>query len=430
MESPSLPASFCGRPRPFLVQGPSLWPGVSFSSIHQDHGEHAKTEGNHCSSLSGRSSAEGSVSGNIVLSGADHNGVFGSPWVDPKCSKILPYPSSAHALSGFTVRHSVTESLSTSGQDQRPPAQNQGSVGLSSGVHAQLHEAAGDYGVSVRGGPVRTVPFPFSPAAGPSEVVGVSQSARQADHPPVETDSAFSDVVVVHKNLDKGQSLQSGLWTLVTTDASLLGWGGVMGSLRFRGLWSSQEAVLPISVLELRAVLRTLIEAQRFLVGKPLQIQSDNAMAVAYINHQGGTRAMQETAKIMLWAESHVPRISAVYIPGVENWEADFLSRQKVDLGEWSLCKETFALLVQRWGMPEIDLMASRLNHQVPLYCARSRDPLAHASDAMTIPWRFRLVYLFPPIPFQSRVLKKLKRERVPAILVAHGLAGRVSRTF
>ncbi|CAJ0956512.1 unnamed protein product [Ranitomeya imitator] len=73
--------------------------------------------------------------------------------------------------------------------------------------------------------------------------------------------------------------------------------------------------------------------------GRPIRIQSDNATAVAYIN-QGGTRsraAMREVEYILRWAEHNHSVISAVNIPGVDNWAADFLSRQGLASGAWSL---------------------------------------------------------------------------------------------
>lgn len=51
--------------------------------------------------------------------------------------------------------------------------------------------------------------------------------------------------------------------------------------------------------------------------------------AVAYINHQGGTRscaALREANLILLWADGHIQILSAVYITGVDSWQMDFQS--------------------------------------------------------------------------------------------------------
>ncbi|XP_044151545.1 nuclear pore complex protein Nup155 [Bufo gargarizans] len=225
------------------------------------------------------------------------------------------------------------------------------------------------------------------------------------------------------RTVSLGQSFLPPSWRVITTDASLSGWGAVFESLTVQGLWSVQESSLQINVLELRAIFLALSHWTSRLRGLPIQIQTDNSTAVAYLNHQGGTRsvmALREASQILRWAEDHVPVLSAVHIPGVDNWAADFLSRQLVDPGEWSLHPEVFHQLCLRWGAPDVDLFASRLNHRLPRYVARSRDPQALAVDALVLPWsQFDLLYLFPPIPLLPRVLKRLKAARVPAILVA-----------
>lgn len=52
------------------------------------------------------------------------------------------------------------------------------------------------------------------------------------------------------------------------------------------------------------------------------------------------------------------------------NWEADDLSRQSLDPGEWSLKDDIFHEITQRWGIPEVDFMATRHNHKFPIFVA------------------------------------------------------------
>ncbi|CAJ0926024.1 unnamed protein product [Ranitomeya imitator] len=198
---------------------------------------------------------------------------------------------------------------------------------------------------------------------------------------------------------------------------------GFFRHLTVQGRWSPQESSLPINVLEIRAIFLSLRHWERILRGLPVRVQTDNATAVAYVNHQGGTRsslALAEVSKILLWAEATVPVISAVHIPGVENWAADFLSREGLAAGEWSLHPEVFHQICLRWGTPDVDLTASRINRKVPQFVSRSRDPLAVGVDALAIPWsQFELPYLFPPLPLLPKLLKKIKAEGVPVILIA-----------
>ncbi|KAM4037388.1 ELMO domain-containing protein 3 isoform 1-T2 [Anomaloglossus baeobatrachus] len=224
-------------------------------------------------------------------------------------------------------------------------------------------------------------------------------------------------------SLSQGKSFLPPTWAVVTTDASLSGWGAVFLHHRAQGTWTPIESSLQINVLEIRAVYLALKAFHRWLEGRQIRIQSDNATAVAYINHQGGTRsrqAFQEVRRILLWAEATASTISAVHIPGVENWEADFLSRQGMDAGEWSLHPDVFREICRRWGTPDVDLMASRHNNKVPAFMARSQDHRALAADALVQDWsQFRLPYVFPPLVMLPRVLRKIRSDCRRAILVA-----------
>lgn len=58
-----------------------------------------------------------------------------------------------------------------------------------------------------------------------------------------------------------------------------------------------------------------------------------------YVSHQGGTRStavVLEASHILQWVELHMPALSAVYISGVESWQAGYLGHQTLDKGECS----------------------------------------------------------------------------------------------
>ncbi|XP_077319413.1 uncharacterized protein LOC143941240 [Lithobates pipiens] len=96
---------------------------------------------------------------------------------------------------------------------------------------------------------------------------------------------------LISSNLQKGKSFLLVSWKEATTDASLLGWGAVLEEDSVQGRWSKSERALPINILEIRAVRLALDSWTLRLRDCPVRIQSDNATAVAYINHQGGTRS-------------------------------------------------------------------------------------------------------------------------------------------
>ena len=62
---------------------------------------------------------------------------------------------------------------------------------------------------------------------------------------------------------------------------------------------------------------------------------------------------------------------------------------------------------------PEIDLFASRLNRQFPIYCSFQPDPEASCIDAFTIiSWTEKKIYSFPPFSCVLRVLQKIIQDR------------------
>lgn len=57
-------------------------------------------------------------------------------------------------------------------------------------------------------------------------------------------------------------------------------------------------------------------------------------------NREGGTRSaplMEESNKLLIWAEKHTLSLTAEHISGTANLQADWLSRQQIDHAEWRL---------------------------------------------------------------------------------------------
>ena len=68
---------------------------------------------------------------------------------------------------------------------------------------------------------------------------------------------------------------------------------------------------------------------------------------------------------------------------------------------------------------PKIDLLASRLNYQVPRYVAWHPDPGAEAVDAFTLDWHSDTFFAFPPFSLLGRVVQNIEDNRAEGILVA-----------
>lgn len=227
---------------------------------------------------------------------------------------------------------------------------------------------------------------------------------------------------LVGRNLTEGKSWRLERVRVLTTDASGTGWGAHLADLSFQGKWAAGEGRKSSNYRELLAVLLGLQATKERLKSHHVQVQSDNATTVAYLNKQGGTRSaelLDLSFQIFALAEQYFLSLSAVFLRGVENIQADYLSRQTLRQGDWTLNREIFQKIVRLWGLPQIDLFSSKENRQVELFC--SLNPLDHpwAVDALAVPWRWELAYAFPPIPLIPRVLKKVREDQAELILIA-----------
>ena len=115
----------------------------------------------------------------------------------------------------------------------------------------------------------------------------------------------------------------------VLTDASRMGWRGVMDGLHVGGHWPPQEA-RHINVLELYTVKLVLHHFQSRLLGHHVLIRSDNVATCAYLSKYGGVKSPQlhkVASEILLWTYIHLNSLRASHIQGVLNVGADFMSR-------------------------------------------------------------------------------------------------------
>ena len=159
---------------------------------------------------------------------------------------------------------------------------------------------------------------------------------------------------------------------ILTTDASSEGWGAICNGESIGGRWTPSELEKHINVLELEAVLLGL---QSFFKNKreiEISVKSDNTTAISYINRMGGSKSKEclSVAKsIWNFCEDREIWVIASYIPGVDNNEADYMSRNFTDNTEWTLNPHIFDKICEKWGTPEIDMFASRVNHIIYYLC-------------------------------------------------------------
>ena len=124
---------------------------------------------------------------------------------------------------------------------------------------------------------------------------------------------------------------------LITTDASMKGWGAVHHSLETNGRWSQQESLQHINYLELKAAFLAL---KTFLTDRShvtVSLQIDNTTAIAYINNKGGTHSLQLLTlalELWDWCQARDIFVIASHIPGRDNVSADKESREFRDMSE------------------------------------------------------------------------------------------------
>ena len=110
--------------------------------------------------------------------------------------------------------------------------------------------------------------------------------------------------------------------------------------------------------------------------------------------------------------------ISAAHIPGKHNILAELASRKFQDSAECMLEPKIFDYIIHQFGRPEIDVFASRLTKQIPIYASWLPDPDLTLISAVTINWNKIFINAFPPFSIIWRMLQKFEEECKKAIVI------------
>lgn len=211
----------------------------------------------------------------------------------------------------------------------------------------------------------------------------------------------------------------------IRSDASGQGWGATDLVRSAGGRWNAEELLRAssneINYLEMLAASLGLKSLCSGLRDTNILLRLDNTTAVAYLNNMGGvkSKACNEMAlQIWEWCSIRGIWITASHLAGCENTEADALSRKFNDNIEWMLDKSVFEHIVQSYGPLDIDLFASRLNTQLPIYISWMPDPGAYAVDAFTVDWGNFRIYAFPPFCLVSKCIQKIREDEATGILI------------
>ena len=177
----------------------------------------------------------------------------------------------------------------------------------------------------------------------------------------------------------------------IFTDASLSGWGAHVEpeGLLFHGVWTEDQSLLCINVLEMKAIFLSLSRAAHKVKNSTVLVSTNNTTVVAYIRRQGGTHSTElseEAWNVLNLCLANNIQLLVKHIPGRFNTLADRMSRvDKLISTEWSLNQEIANKIFQIMDFPSIDLFATRLNHRLPLYVSPIPDQKALSIDALSM---------------------------------------------
>ena len=148
----------------------------------------------------------------------------------------------------------------------------------------------------------------------------------------------------------------------------------------------------------------------------------DNTTAVNVINHMGTSHSdpcNSLVKEIWEWCIARKIWISAAHIAGKNNLIADFESRRNQRESEWQHDKVSLGNALEILGFkPDVNLFASRINHQFPKYVSFRPDPAAFAIDAFSLDWSNLKFDAFPPFSVIPTLLSKLKYEGAMGVCV------------
>lgn len=207
----------------------------------------------------------------------------------------------------------------------------------------------------------------------------------------------------------------------IFSDASSTGWGAYCNGKEGFGYWKEHELTLHINELELKAAFLALKCFAKNVSNTGILLRIDNVTAISCINRMGSVQYEHLNIvcrDIWQWCEIRKIVIFASYINTKDNLEADHLSRKKFQDTEWQLNDIVYTQITDYFGLPDIDLFASRCNAKCDVYVTWKNDPDALAVDSFTISWKNKFFYAFPPFAMITKVMHKIIKEKAEGIVV------------
>ena len=118
--------------------------------------------------------------------------------------------------------------------------------------------------------------------------------------------------------------------------------------------------------------------------------------------------------------DHNIPDSRSQHLPGSMNSMADIESRAHPDRSGWKLAPLIFQKIHQLLGLLSVNIFASHLSAQLPLYVSWKPDPLAMGTGAFSMNWTTLpgKIYANPPWGLIGRVLSTAQSQRVQEMVL------------
>lgn len=209
---------------------------------------------------------------------------------------------------------------------------------------------------------------------------------------------------------------------LLDTDASGLGWGGVLNQVaEARGFHSTDRNGLHINCLELGAVTRTLASFRHLIAaGTVIRLRTDSMVALGVIR-AGSSRSpvlMAEMRDLFELCAAMQVDLRVEHVSSVMNEGADRLSREN-ESTDWTLSPAAFLRLHKQYRPHSVDLFASDLTARCGRFYSRWYCPGAFGTNALAHSWDGENGWANPPFHLMGAVVNYIVTTGAAVTLVA-----------
>ena len=209
---------------------------------------------------------------------------------------------------------------------------------------------------------------------------------------------------------------------IISSDASDTGCGSILNSkYKALRLFSEFERLTHSTWRELLAVDHALKSFLSEIQYSKVKFFVDNKSAARILDVGSMKYELHRIAMdVFFLCITNGISLEIEWIPRTENEAADAVSREAavVDTDDWSITKNFFNILNNRWGPLTIDCFANDYNAKMNRYYSLFHAPGCAGIDAFSYNWASENCLLVPPVCVVGNVLRHLKLCKSKGVLV------------